>query len=193
MSDAKPAAGRETQTVLLSDYERELRDRIFANPSDWPDSAKVWIADYVAQNSLVPISQIQGWRQSASMRGAQAIRTTTETYNNTAKLATFEDTGFDTDSFWSSGTPKRLTVPVGLDGAYVIVGTVWAAANTLCYLQKNDETINNGLFSGGEMSVSAVQSLVAGDFIVMQVQTPPATSVTTAAATLTLLRINLPT
>lgn len=59
----QPGTGRQLQNVVLTDYERELRDRILANPSDWPDSTKVWMADYVSQNSLLPISQVQGFTQ----------------------------------------------------------------------------------------------------------------------------------
>lgn len=82
MSDTQQqGTGRETQAVVLTDYERELRDRIFANPSDWPDSAKVWIADYVSQNSLLPISQVQGFTQFVAQ---QNVVTANESTSSTS-------------------------------------------------------------------------------------------------------------
>lgn len=73
-------SGRETQAIVLTEYEKELRDRIFANPSDWPDSAKVWIADYVSQNGLLPIGQVQGFTQFVAQ---QAVVTANQSTSST--------------------------------------------------------------------------------------------------------------
>jgi hypothetical protein len=54
---------RDPEVEELSPFEKDLMDKLFSNPRLWPDTAKVWIADYVSQNSLLPISQVQGFTQ----------------------------------------------------------------------------------------------------------------------------------
>ena len=62
MSEERKASDRRDPNVPeLTAYEMTLMERMFGNPRLWPDTAKVWIADYVAQNLSLPISQVQGF------------------------------------------------------------------------------------------------------------------------------------
>lgn len=65
MSDDLEGTGdaRSPKGEDLTEGERALMGKLFGNPLLWPDAAKVWIADYVSQNSLLPISQVQGFSQ----------------------------------------------------------------------------------------------------------------------------------
>jgi hypothetical protein len=54
----RPVIGRE-----LSDHDREQIDKLFGNWLAIPDTFKSALADYVAQNSLIPVSQLRGFTQ----------------------------------------------------------------------------------------------------------------------------------
>jgi hypothetical protein len=58
--DDKKVNPRSSKLDELSEHELDLMDKLLSNPRLWPDTAKVWIADYVSQNSLLPIGQVQG-------------------------------------------------------------------------------------------------------------------------------------
>lgn len=61
---------RDPAVEELSEYELELMAKITANPRLWEDTAKVWIADYVSQNLMLPVSQLQGFAQYVYTKGA---------------------------------------------------------------------------------------------------------------------------
>ena len=62
-SEDKKDGPRAPDGEELSPFELDLLKKITLNPRLWEDKAKVWIADYVSQNSLLPIGQVQGFTQ----------------------------------------------------------------------------------------------------------------------------------
>ncbi len=157
---------RAAKGVALTDYEKDLRDKLFGNPLDWPDAAKVWIADYVSQNSLIPIGQVRGWQQSVAFVGAVASRTTTQSFTTSVALMVFDQVTIDTDSFWDVAHASRLTVPVGKDGVYLVNATGGFGDGTQVTIQQNSESLNTNMKAGGEKTATIFLSLVAGDYVV---------------------------
>lgn len=51
---------------------------------------------------------------SVPLVGARAIRTSTQASSAGDNAFPFQDVGFDTDSFWSFGSPTRLTIPANV-------------------------------------------------------------------------------
>jgi hypothetical protein len=99
---------------------------------------------------------------------AQNIPVTTET------AISFSNVDYDTDTFWASGAPTRLTVPSGKGGKYIIVAQVkWALVGTgpfFLRLYKNGATlVAENVFSVAELTsaiqVSAEANLAVGDYI----------------------------
>jgi hypothetical protein len=87
---------RSPEVDELTSYERELMDKLFSNPRLWPDTAKVWIADYVSQNSLLPISQVQGFTQFTAKQashnfGGSPSSTTSATFANVSPSVELTD------------------------------------------------------------------------------------------------------
>jgi hypothetical protein len=78
---------------------------------------------------LIRIVQSGNMRKSAAelighqFRGARAVRTTNQTTANytTGTPIPFESADVDTDTFWSAGSPSRLTIPAGLGITHVDV------------------------------------------------------------------------
>jgi hypothetical protein len=68
---------RDPEVEELSPFEKDLMDKLFSNPRLWPDTAKVWIADYVSQNSLLPISQVQGFTQFTAKQDSRVLSSST--------------------------------------------------------------------------------------------------------------------
>lgn len=67
-------------------------------------------------------------------RGAKARMTLDDTLVNPTSgyIIPFDSTDFDTDSFWSAGSPSRLTIPAGKGIKYVeLVGQVSATLGTV--------------------------------------------------------------
>lgn len=71
MSSNDISRARDPNVDELTVADLALMERLFSNPRLWPDTAKVWIADYVSQNSLLPISQVQGFEQFVYTRGTE--------------------------------------------------------------------------------------------------------------------------
>lgn len=66
-------------------------------------------------------------------RGARVRMTSDDTAQNVTSLTaiSFDVADFDTDSFWSAGSPTRLTIPAGLGIDYVeLVGQVNVSSST---------------------------------------------------------------
>jgi hypothetical protein len=66
-------------------------------------------------------------------RGARARMTADDTAINATSVfeLTFDEAAFDTDTFWSAGAPKRLTIPAGLGITHVIAsGSVFCTSGT---------------------------------------------------------------
>ena len=79
---------RSPQVDELSEGDLALMERLFSNPRLWPDTAKVWIADYVSQNGLLPISQVQGFTQFTANQNVILTNesTTSTSYTNLATV-----------------------------------------------------------------------------------------------------------
>ena len=112
--------------------------------------------------------------------GASATRATTQSIpHNAGTKVSFSATAFDTSSFWASGSPTRLTVPVGQAGKYLAIATVdWDNASTsgvrALALQKNGagkivEVVDNASSAHMGQQVSQVIDLAAGDYIEAEV------------------------
>jgi hypothetical protein len=67
--------------------------------------------------------------------------------NNTLTAITFGGVSIDRGSWWSAGSPARLTCPTGGDGVYAIVGQVSFAANATgsrqAFIRTNGATIQS--------------------------------------------------
>ena len=161
LEDPRSAKGEE-----LTDGEKELMRKLFGNWLVLPDSFKASLADYVSQNSLIPIGQVRGWQQSVAFVGAVASRSATQTWSTSVSLMVFDQVDIDTDSFWSSGHASRLTVPIGKDGVYLVNATGGFADGTQVTIQLNSESANTNMKAGGEKSATIFLSLVAGDYVV---------------------------
>ncbi len=90
----------------------------------------------------------------------------------------FASTIFDTDGYWSSGTPSRLTVPSGKEGIYLLWAGYWENANRAINfrmdLNGSSSTFIQGGASGSENyalqnkvspTTLAIRDLAVGDFI----------------------------
>lgn len=104
MSEPKlTGSPRAPDVEELSERDLELMERLFSNPRLWPDTAKVWIADYVAQNLMVPISQVQGFTQF------------------TASYATVLTTEEVTSTTYTDPTTPGPTITGLADGQYLLI------------------------------------------------------------------------
>lgn len=110
--------------------------------------------------------------------------------NGNDNALTFGDVDYDTDGYWDSLHPTRLTVPVGLDGWYLISGIIdfgnpagtsgWVASR----LYKNGVTIiGDGQYpvTGSSMEVptpTIIRQLVAGDYVELNLRNASGASAT---------------
>lgn len=138
-------------------------EKLFSNWLLIPDGFKNAVADYVSQNSYLPVSQVQGFERYRSLCGVQVQDAATIT--TTQAIHTWDSAVFDTNGFWNAGSPNRLTVPVGFGGVYIV--TLFAAASTACeaQVQKNSESINVNIVISGMEGCTSVLSLNDGDFL----------------------------
>ena len=66
MSDGTLDDPRSAKVPALTDGERALLDKLFGNWLIIPDSFKASLADYVSQNSMIPVAQIRGFSQTVA-------------------------------------------------------------------------------------------------------------------------------
>lgn len=59
---------RSPKVEELTDGERSLLGKLFGNWLAIPDSFKSALADYVSQNSLIPVSQVRGFAQTVAQQ-----------------------------------------------------------------------------------------------------------------------------
>lgn len=89
-------------------------------------------------------------------RGAEAKRTTTQNIPISPSFAiiSFEAVEFDTDGFWTNGSPTRMTIPPGLGGLYFITGHTKVGAPHSCvvYVTKNGEQPGSSLVGMGGLA-----------------------------------------
>lgn len=115
-----------------------------------------------------------------SFDGARYYRAANQSIpNNTVTKVTLDTQTFDTASFWSAGSPTRLTIPTGKTGYYLIVGDITfnsAAGNNF---ERVDILLNNtstiaisttlGLGgAGNRLSVATIYHLNATDFVELE-------------------------
>lgn len=130
-------------------------------------------------------------------RGARARMTSDDTAQNVTTLTAvvFDAAEFDTDSFWSAGSPTRLTIPAGLGITHVeLAGQVNTTASTadtylsveITHYNSAGTILNRILQFGSEFGattkVAAMGSgplaVTAGDYFELRVQEESDTSVT---------------
>lgn len=99
-----------------------------------------------------------------AFRGARARMTADDTAQNVTgePAISFDEAQFDTDSFWSAGSPTRLTIPAGLGIEYVeLFGQVYLSSSTadtwagvsITHLNSSDvvqRAIGNRFVEGGQ-------------------------------------------
>jgi hypothetical protein len=115
----------------------------------------------------------------AAIIGGKVNRSTNQTINNnSATQISFSGTEFDTNVFWSAGSPTRLTIPSGGEGLYVIVGqikwSVGASGPAFIRIFKNGTTIIGESYietvnANSTSNVACEEDLVTSDFIELQV------------------------
>lgn len=110
------------------------------------------------------------------VRGCMIKRTTAQDIASGAEVAIiWEAENWDTDGFWTSGAPTRITIPTDMDGAYDIIGKgVWDNNSLLTRVvgfRKNGAGVTFGndrrgaaLFSEAT-AIAPNVDLVAGDYI----------------------------
>jgi hypothetical protein len=114
-------------------------------------------------------------RVALPFRGALARKTSTQSIAaNTDTAIAFNGTTYDTDGFWSSGNPTRLTVPAGI--TRVRLACAWrmtgGAANVQTKMLRNGAdfvgmasiSASTGFTNGHLFAATAVVSVAAGDF-----------------------------
>jgi hypothetical protein len=114
---------------------------------------------------------------SEPWRGGRVARTSDLSIsNNAATAVTWQSASIDTDTVWSSGTPTRLTVPIGVTKVHLRYGGRWAANTTgvrQIYMTKNGANfagagamfMNAGSNLNHQLNVtSGVISVSAGDY-----------------------------
>lgn len=126
---------------------------------------------------------------AAKRTGALAVATTS------AVTAALQATDFDTSSFWSSGTPTRLTIPAGVSYVELTLNAAWTANNAgLRYvnIRKNGSTViasdrRGPSADNAEASVSTGPlAVVAGDYFETQVFQASGTTLDLATLSLSL-------
>jgi len=135
--------------------------------------------------------------------GAVAFNSTTQSTTNAVEnYLTLNSEDFDTDGFHSTSVnTSRMTIPAGLGGKYLVVGSTWSvtAAAWDFRISKNRTTIyaDTHLTSaaGQAAQTTAILDLVAGDYVEMTVN-PTGTpamghaSVREAQSTLSIMRLD---
>lgn len=99
--------------------------------------------------------------------------------HNTDTAVDFDTADFDTDTFWTSGSNTRLTVPTGKGGLYVLTASCWFNANGTGIRQvrfrKNGTDIYGwqriaGTAAGAVIpTASAIVKVVAGDYFELMI------------------------
>jgi len=118
---------------------------------------------------------------NSSFIGAKVYKATNQSISTgTVTAATFAAEEFDTNSFHSTSVnTDRMTIPTGLGGKYLVVGTFEWAANAVgqrtsfIYVNANIKyyaTVNNmGATVGNITQISGIVDAAAGDYIQLQV------------------------
>lgn len=126
-------------------------------------------------------------------KGALVRRATTQSIAATTNTQlAFSDAVYDTDTFWSGGSPTRLTVPSGVTKVQLWGGVAWSggSANGTLRLLKNGATFlgrgnisaASGFTDQGLTVMSAVIPVVAGDYFEAQVYLSAARTVSADGA-----------
>lgn len=113
---------------------------------------------------------------AGTFRGVRATRSTNQsTNNNTDTAISFTGVTFDTASYWSAGSPTRLTVPSGGAGYYQITGACnWAYNSTgdrWLHIRYNGTTDIAAMVVGhsngfnSDMQATTVYHLAVGDYV----------------------------
>ena len=162
------------------------------------------LADVVGPFLNGDLLQFDGaaWRPAGSgilsrvmlpFKGALVRRATTQAVAATTNTQlAFSDAVYDTDSFWSGGSPTRLTVPSGVTKVQLWGGVAWSggSANGTLRLLKNGATFlgrgnisaASGFTDQGLTVISAVIPVVAGDYFEAQVYLSAARTVSADGA-----------
>jgi hypothetical protein len=126
------------------------------------------------------------------MIGARLKNNANQTIPVSDLIATFPDPQatsgcWDTDAFWNSGQPTRLTTPNGLGGKYIIVANTRIASSGGILAELN--ILKNGISIATEkrddtgiqksLNVSTIHDLVEGDYIeILLINYSPTTGIT---------------
>ncbi len=154
-------------------------DIIYASAANTPARLGIGSTDQVLKVSggvpvwgAVPSPTFSGC--SLTQSGAQTISNTTQTDLN------FANETFDTDGYHSTVTnTNRITIPTGKSGYFLVTARTAFAANTtgtrINWIIKNGTTEISTVYAGAAVSdntsvvTSAIVSLVAGDYITLNV------------------------
>lgn len=152
------------------------------------DELKTWVN---TDPTVIPASE--------PFRGANVqLSSGTVVANTSVNTLSWGSARYDTDSFWSGGSPTRLTVPSGVDRVRVNAGfrsTGGAAVGISCFIVKNGSVFmamfsaNSGFANGGGYCSTGVIDVDAGDYFELQYVQGTATSRTVEATDRTFFSI----